>query len=138
MSKVCIVTGGSAGIGQACVQKFASHDYQVFNLDLQSTDRGHHIACDVTKPQQLEDAINLIYRQRGRIDTLVCNAGIHFSGNLEQTSERDLDRVIDINVKGIYHAMKAVLPKMREAQNAKIDLIRPNTAAQRTKTSLSS
>ena len=123
MSKVCIVTGGSAGIGQACVQKFAKHDYQVFNLDLQGTDSGHHIACDVTDPEQVEAAINLIYRQRGRVDSLVCNAGVHFSGNLEQTSEQELDRVFDINVKGIYYALKVVLPIMREAKKGNIVLL---------------
>ncbi|MEH6385912.1 MAG: SDR family oxidoreductase [Colwellia sp.] len=131
MKKTCIVTGGSSGIGLSIVKLFTDHGYQVFNLDLQpsnltalgSTD----ILCDISNVEQVSNIINDIAKT-ATIDVLVSNAGIHFSGNIENTSEADLDKVLNINVKGAYAAVKAVLPNMKANKNGAIILMASDQA----------
>ncbi|MDG1732740.1 MAG: SDR family oxidoreductase [Thalassotalea sp.] len=128
MSKVCIVTGGSSGIGYALVSKFLQADYQVFNLDIQPSDIGHYIECNIADVQQVKRAIIDITKQTGRIDVLLSNAGIHVSANIEDTSEELLDKVFAINVKGAYAATQAVLPVMQKQQNGSIIYIASDQA----------
>jgi NAD(P)-dependent dehydrogenase (short-subunit alcohol dehydrogenase family) len=127
MKKTCIVTGGSSGIGLSIVELFIRKDYQVFNLDLQPSDKGTFIKCDVTDTLQVNDIIENITKE-SNIDVLVSNAGIHFSGNIENTSESDFDKVLNINVKGAYAAIRAVLPNMRTNNNGAIILMASDQA----------
>lgn len=120
MKKVCIVTGGSSGIGYAIVQTFLNADYQVFNLDLNDCDIGEYIACDVSDVQQVQTAISQVIKQTNRVDALVSNAGIHVSANIEQTDEALLDKVFAINVKGAYAATQSVLAQMKTQQHGSI------------------
>ena len=116
MKKTCIVTGGSSGIGLSIVQLFLANNYHVFNLDITPSETGIFKACDITNVDAVNQVINEISKQY-TIDVLVSNAGIHFSGTIENTSEAEFDRVFNINVKGAYAAVKAVLPSMK-ANNA--------------------
>lgn len=127
MKKTCIVTGGSSGIGLSIVKAFLQADYQVFNLDLQTSEYGHHCPCNITHLAQVTKIIHDI-SQHQAIDVLVSNAGIHFSANIENTSEADLDKVFSINVKGAFAAIKAVLPNMKANKNGAIILISSDQA----------
>ena len=122
MKKVCIVTGGSSGIGLAIVQKFIELDYDVFNLDLAPSDAGTFIQCDMADHQQVTDAVTKIAKQH-TVDAFVANAGIYYSGNIENTSEQTLMKIFDINVKGTYSALQAILPFMRENRSGAIVLM---------------
>ncbi|WP_199610890.1 SDR family NAD(P)-dependent oxidoreductase [Flocculibacter collagenilyticus] len=128
MKKVCVVTGGSAGIGLSVVKKFLAESYQVFNLDLQPGEYGEFIKCNVANVAEVESAINTVLNIAGGISTLVANAGIYFSGNLENTTESDFDKVMAVNVKGTYATLKAVLPSMREQQAGSIVLMSSDQA----------
>lgn len=128
MKKTCIVTGGSSGIGLSIVQLFLAQNYQVFNLDLQPSELGEFKACDMTNVSQVSQVINDIIQRVGKIDALVCNAGVHFSGNIENTQEEDLERVFTINVKGAFAAIKAVLPRMKIQQQGSIILMSSDQA----------
>mgnify|MGYP003385943495 FL=1 len=119
MKKTCVITGGSSGIGLSIVKLFEQHDYRVFNLDLSPSPYGEYCHCDITNVTQVTDIINTITDQHP-IDVLVSNAGIHFSANIESTSEDDFDKVLNINVKGAYAAIKAVLPSMKTNNNGAI------------------
>lgn len=123
MQKIAIVTGGSAGIGLATVQKFLDHDYLVYNLDITPSIVGHFIKCDLRDGEQVMSHITSISDEHGRIDALICNAGIHFSGSIEDTSEEDFDRVFDINVKGAYWSIKGALPSMKSNKQGAIVII---------------
>ena len=116
--KVCIVTGGSFGIGQAVCQTFAQRNYKVFNLDIKdNTGESKNInwlSCDMTKAEQVHSTITSIIQKCGRVDTLISNAGIHFSGNIEHTSDTDFEQVFNLNVKAAITATKAVLPVMKQ------------------------
>jgi len=127
MKKTCIVTGGSSGIGLSICQLLQANNYQVFNLDLQPSDIGTFCHCDITNNQQVANIIDKIASQHA-IDVLVSNAGIHFSANIENTSEQDLEKVFNINVKGAYNAIKAVLPNMKNNRNGSIVLISSDQA----------
>ncbi|MFT4939622.1 MAG: 2-keto-3-deoxy-L-fuconate dehydrogenase [Paraglaciecola sp.] len=129
---VCIVTGGSFGIGQAVCEKFLEQGYQVVNLDIQPntalSNNIQCIECNVAKVSQVEAAISKVAAQYGRIDALVSNAGIHFSANIEDTSEQDLDEIFAINVKGAYAAIRAVLPSMKRQKSGAIILMASDQA----------
>lgn len=127
MSKVCVVTGGSSGIGLSIVKKYLAKGYKVFNLDIEASDTGIHVPCDMTDGQQVSTAVEEIGQQYG-IDVLVSNAGIHFSGNIENTTEADFDRVLSINVKGAYLATKACLPFMKAKDSGAIIFIASDQA----------
>ena len=127
MKKVCIVTGGSSGIGLSIVKLFLTKQYQVFNLDISPSTYGEFCQCDITKVSEVSQIINTIAKQ-GPIDVLVSNAGIHFSGSIENTSEADLERVFNINVKGAYAAVKSVLPTMKTQNNGAIILMASDQA----------
>ncbi|MEP0174971.1 MAG: SDR family oxidoreductase [Paraglaciecola sp.] len=116
--KICIVTGGSFGIGYAVCQKFLEHNYHVVNLDIkgnpkQSTDI-EWIECDMSNAVDITSNFQSIISQHKRVDALISNAGIHYSGNIEQTADEDFERVFSLNVKGAIAATKAVLPIMKQ------------------------
>ena len=117
---ICIVTGGSLGIGLAVCNVFSAQGYTVINLDIRDFDntpdnaRWHH--CDVSKVENVKCAIEEVVVQYKRIDALVCNAGMHVSATIEDTDEALLDKVFSLNVKGAYAAIKACLPSMKQQQ----------------------
>ena len=115
---VCIVTGGSLGIGFAVCKLFSQNGYQVINLDIRDFEQALPIAiwkpCDVSVVRNIEAAVNEVISSYQRIDALVCNAGIHVSATIEDTDEALLDKVLNLNVKGAYGAIKSCLPTMKE------------------------
>ena len=127
MKKICVVTGGSSGIGLSIVKLFEQNNYHVFNLDLSPSSFGEFCHCDVTDVNQVTSIINNITKHQ-TVDVLVSNAGIHFSANIENTSEADFDKVFNINVKGAYAAVKAVLPSMKTQNNGAIILMSSDQA----------
>jgi len=114
---VCIVTGGSLGIGAAICVRFAQQGYKVVNVDLQkSAQKLPNIdwwPCDLADIDETKSVFAKILQQYQQVDVLVSNAGIHFSGTIEQTSEAEFERIFSINVKGAITATKAVLPAMK-------------------------
>ena len=131
MSKVCVITGGSSGIGLSIVKLFLENNYHVFNLDLSAhsitNEAYEYFPCDVSDVSQVTEIITKITLKHN-IDVLISNAGIHFSANIENTSENDLDKVFNINVKGAYAAVKAVLPNMKANKNGAIILMSSDQA----------
>lgn len=121
---VCIVTGGSFGIGQAVCEKFLRQNYQVINLDIkhnpEQSDSISWKTCDMSQPSQVIKTIQDVIERYGRVDTLVSNAGIHFSATIEDTSEQDFDRVFNLNVKGAIAATQAVIPQMKNQKSGVI------------------
>jgi NAD(P)-dependent dehydrogenase (short-subunit alcohol dehydrogenase family) len=121
---LCIVTGGSFGIGNAVCNKFNAQNYTVVNLDIMhNPDQSADITwvqCDMSDASQVSAAIQQIIAQHGRVDCLVSNAGMHFSANIENTSDQDFERIFSLNVKGAIAATKAVLAKMKSQKNGVI------------------
>ena len=128
MKKVAVVTGGSKGIGLAIVEKFIANDYQVYNLDLIASEIGIFKQCDMSDMTQVGHAIADIIEKTGQIDALICNAGIHYSANIETTSEEDFDKVFAVNVKGAYAAIQRTLGIMKQQQSGAIVIIASDQA----------
>lgn len=125
-NKIAIITGGASGIGEAISKTFASSGAHVHILEF-NPDNGAKVAhgivanggkatfhpCDVSNKNQVSNAVASIAKSH-RIDILVNNAGIAHVGNLEGTEEADLDRLYNVNIKGVYNCMHAVIGKMKQ------------------------
>lgn len=127
MKKTCIVTGGSSGIGAAICELFVQENFDVYNLDLSVGEHGQSIQCDITNHDEVHKHIREIGNKRG-IDVLISNAGIHYSANIENTSEQTLLNLFNINVKGAYSAIQATLPFMKKQHQGSIILMASDQA----------
>jgi NAD(P)-dependent dehydrogenase (short-subunit alcohol dehydrogenase family) len=114
--KSAIVTGGASGIGLAIVERFAAQGAAVHVLDLNPGPAGATIAshhpCDVSVPADVERAVGDVLA-RGPVDILVNCAGVSHIGTVEDTTGADMDRLFDVNVKGTYHCIRAVIGAMK-------------------------
>jgi len=125
-NKIALITGGGSGIGKAVAILFAKQGAIVCILDMDEaggnktaedikTLGGHAVffKCNVTRQLEVREVVGEIYNDFGSIDILVNNAGIAHIGKAEATSEEDFDKVIAVNVKGVYNCLYAVLPIMK-------------------------
>lgn len=110
-----VITGGSRGIGAAAVELFAAKEHRVFFLYEKEHEKAAAVAsktgaaaicCDVAD----EKAVQVAFSQIGDVDVLVNNAGICYYGLMSQMSEAQWDRIFDVNVKGIFHCVRAAMP----------------------------
>lgn len=124
--RTAIVTGAASGIGRAIAIRFANAGARVGVLDIDESaaefvareivDGGGAAAavrCDVTLEPNVTSAFDAIQSRFGPLDVLVTSAGVAHIGNLEHTTEADLDRVYAVNVKGVYHSLKAGVAAMK-------------------------
>jgi 3-oxoacyl-[acyl-carrier protein] reductase len=125
--KVCLVTGGAAGIGRATARRFAREGARVVIGDradeavrrtveelaaegLQVEGR----ALDVTRRDSVAAFVAAVVARHGRVDVLVNNAGITRDARLQRLAESDFDEVISVNLKGVFHCAQAVAGLMAE------------------------
>ena len=134
MRKIALITGGSRGIGAACVRAFAEDGYAVVFLYNKSADKaemlvqqlrseGRDVAayrCDVSEPQQVQATIADILRTYHRIDALVNCAGIAHVGLFTDMTEAEWDHLFAVNVRSAFSVTKAVLPGMVSQQKGVI------------------
>jgi NAD(P)-dependent dehydrogenase (short-subunit alcohol dehydrogenase family) len=126
--KVALVTGGGSGIGRSVALLLSQQGAHVVVLDrdeagarlvveqiAQSGGRATSLCCDVSSASHVAQSFEAVALEPGRLDILVNNAGIAQIGNVEATSEADLDRVYAVNVKGVYHCLRAGLPLLRRS-----------------------
>jgi len=121
---VCIVTGGGRGIGRATAEKFVSEGANVIIADFDETsgtasahDLGEQcsfIKTDVSNSDSVKSLINTVKADHGRIDVIVNNAGILQDQTLEKMDEDQFDRVIQVNMRGVYLCTKYAAEVMRE------------------------
>ena len=142
--KVAIVTGGSRGIGRAVVDLLSSFGAEVvvnFLRDEQaaaaSVDkaRAHGvesvaIQADVARLDEADRLVNETLERFGRIDFLICNAGIWKGAPIESISEELWDKTFDINLKGTWAVCRAGVPVMKRQKSGRIVIV-SSTAGQR-------
>ena len=122
---VAIITGAGQGIGQATAVKFACEGAKVAACDINSASVESTVALvaagggqaigfvvDVTDKKSIAAMVEGVMAKWGRIDTLVNNAGIVEDAQFKKMSEDQFDRVIDVNLKGVYNCTKAVVDIM--------------------------
>lgn len=125
-NKVALVTGAGSGIGAAIAETFAQAGARVLIVDRDRT-AGETIARKIGGGARFhaldvsnENDCDQISREAGRLDILVNNAGIGHVGTILQTSAADLDRLYQVNVKGVFNLSKAFLPQMIERKTGVI------------------
>jgi 3-oxoacyl-[acyl-carrier protein] reductase len=142
--RVALVTGGGRGIGRAVVKRFAEAGAHVVVNYLKdertaretadyAAARGVRAVCaraDVRSPAEAENLARLAVESFGRIDVLVCNAGIWEGAAVEEIDETLWNRVLDINLKGTWTVCRACVPYMKRARAGRIVIV-SSTAGQR-------
>lgn len=117
-----VITGGSRGIGAAAVSLFAARGDRVFFLyekDHEAAKKAAQatgataICCDVAEGS----AVAAAFRQIPDVDILICNAGICHYGLMSMLEEKQWDRLFAVNVKGIYHCVRAAMPSFLRKQS---------------------
>ena len=109
-----IITGGSRGIGAACVRRFARRGDRVWFLYEKEHDAARAIANETGATAICADvadgeSVRAAFRQIPNVDILVCNAGISIPGLMSMLPEESWDRLFDVNVKGVYHCINAAM-----------------------------
>jgi NAD(P)-dependent dehydrogenase (short-subunit alcohol dehydrogenase family) len=126
--RVCIVTGGAQGIGEACVRRFAREGALPVIADLNDA-RGQALAgelgalyvhCDVGDKAQVDALVAKTIQAHGRIDVLVNNAGIFKAQDFLEVTEADFDAVLRVNLKGAFLMGQAVAREMVKAGKGSI------------------
>ena len=133
-NKVAIITGGGSGIGKAIALTFAKQGAKVHILDFDLGAGQKTVAeindfsefaeahkCDVSNQENVEQIIQNITRSE-KIDILINNAGIAHIGNIETVEETDLDRLYNVNIKGVYNCIKVSIPSLKEGGGVILNL----------------
>jgi 3-oxoacyl-[acyl-carrier protein] reductase len=131
--KVAMITGAAAGIGEAVAGLFAENGARVFLLD---RDGERNLAaansirlaggwakafeCDVRRTSDIAPAVQSALAEFGRIDILINNAGVYPRQTFLDMTEQQWDEMQDINLKGMFHCIQAVLPHMISQHAGKI------------------
>jgi NAD(P)-dependent dehydrogenase (short-subunit alcohol dehydrogenase family) len=128
--KACIVTGAANGIGLAIAERFLAEGAQVMIADLnieQAEIEASRLSSnafawqvDVTVSESVKRMIDKAANKYGKVDVLVNNAGLGVAANVVDTTEEDFDRVISVNLKGVFLGMKHAVPHMRRQGSGSI------------------
>lgn len=125
--KVVVLTGGGSGIGSAIATTFAAcgANVHILDLNMEATNKtvseikkagflAKGFKCNVADYNSVTETVNQIALSSS-IDVLINNAGIAHVGNIEDCAEEDLDKLYEINIKGVYNCAKACIPIMKDS-----------------------
>lgn len=134
-NKIAVITGAGSGIGKAMALLFARQGALVNVLDLDEKGGQETVASilesggqavfhktDVSDQTAVKAIMEHIGKQHTRIDILINNAGVAHVGNAENTAEADFDRLMRINVKGVYNCIHTALPFMKAAGGSIVNM----------------
>ena len=119
--RVAIVTGAASGIGRATALLFRERGYAVAAADwngpgVQEAARGEGMLAyevDVRDASGVEGLVRATVERFGRVDCLVCAAGVGDGGKVDELSEEDWDRTVDVSLKGTFLCCRAAVPELR-------------------------
>jgi 2-hydroxycyclohexanecarboxyl-CoA dehydrogenase len=113
--KTAVVTGGGSGIGLAVVHRLRADGLDVATIDLKPSETDLSFTADVTDRSQVDAAFSAIRAQLGPVTILVNAAGLDGFKRFNNLTFEDWQRVIDVNLHGVFHTVQAALPDMIEA-----------------------
>ena len=113
--KTAVVTGGASGIGRAIADRLRADGCHVAVLDLNPADDDFSHAADVTNREQVEDALTKIRTQLGPVSILVNAAGLEGYARFKKLPFEEWNRVISVNLHGVFHCIQATVPDMLDA-----------------------
>lgn len=128
--KRAIVTGGAAGIGRAIIEMFIDEGSKVIIADIDSgaarslceklNNRALPFMLDVTSSENYESLFKFCEKEFSGLDIMVNNAGIGLAGKLPDTAESDWQRIMDVNLKGVFLGMKYAIPLIKKSGGGSI------------------
>lgn len=119
--KTVLITGGTRGIGRACVEKFAQAGWNVSFLyrssdgeakELQDRYNTFAIKCDVSSSHDVNSAVSQVVDRFGAIDLLVNNAGVSHTGLLQDMTDEEWQRIVSTDLNSVFYTSRAVIPHM--------------------------
>ena len=117
--KVAVVTGGSNGIGEAISKKLKELGAKVIIFDTkESKSTFEYYKVNITKDNEIKEAVSLI----DKVDILVNNAGIYFEKYIEQTTDEDIDNMVDVNIKGTFKVTRNLIDKLKESKGCIVNI----------------
>jgi len=131
--KRVFITGAGSGFGRALALEFAKMGWNVAVAEInperasetasmvrESGGQPLEIICDVTKPEQLEQAADTVKKEWGGLDILVNNAGVAAAGLVEETPLETWDWILGLNTRSIIHGCRAFIPMLKEQKSGYI------------------
>ena len=113
--KTAVVTGGGSGIGRAVADRLRADGYHVATIDLNPSEDEFAQTADVTDRAQVEAALSAIRAQLGPVTKLVNAAGLDGFKRFTDITFEEWQKVVDVNLNGVFHCIQAVLPDMVDA-----------------------
>ncbi len=131
--KRVFITGAGSGLGRCFALEFASDGWRVGVSDINAPrmaesaakvnaagGRALEIACDVTKPKDLEKSVGMLRKEWGGVDVIINNAGVAAGGYMERIPVEEWDWIIDINLKSVVYGCRAFIPLLKEQKSGYI------------------
>lgn len=128
MAPVALITGAAGGIGGAATRRFVTGGWKVAAVDLTAVDRSHQpddvlsIVADLRNVDDCRRAVAEAVQWAGGLDAVVNAAGVWTEGPSAATTEAEWDRVIDINLKGLYFVCAAAIPHLTATRGSIINM----------------
>lgn len=117
--KVAVVTGGSNGIGEAIAKKLKELGAKVIIFDTKEPKwEFEYYKVNITKDDEIKKAVNSV----GKVDILVNNAGIYFEKYIEETTDEDIDNMVDVNIKGTFKVTRNLIDKIKETNGCIVNI----------------
>lgn len=134
MHNIALITGGTGGIGEACVRIFATRGWSVLFLTSSQSEKAAALTaelrasgssvdwrqCDLRDPSQVKSAVQDLMTTWHHVDLLINNAGVSFTGLLTDMTDEDWDNVFDVNVRSAFLLSRELLPDMISRQHGNI------------------
>lgn len=124
-NKVVLITGCSSGVGRELCILLAKRGYQVVATardvsKINGIPAEMKLELDVSNKESIENAVNKVVRQYGKIDILINNAGYSVRAAIEEIDLQEMSKMFEVNVYGIIRMIQAVVPYMRKQNSGKI------------------
>lgn len=123
--QVVIITGASSGIGEGVAKKFLELGAKVVGCGIEPEmhivdDNAIYVQADLTKPEDAENVVAKGVEHFGRVNKLVCVAGVTFIGSMETTDHATFMREIGINLGGVFNMCKATMPELAKHEGSTV------------------
>ena len=137
--QVILVTGGTSGIGAACVRHFAAQGATVVAASIQREEgealaseiaNVDYVYCDVSDESSVASLAAAILETHGRLDAVHANAGVWGKGRVTEFTEADWDKLMGVNVKGTFWTAKHTIPLMERNETGGVFLVTTSVASQ--------
>ncbi len=118
-NKVAVVTGGSCGIGEAIATKLKELGAKVIIFDVKEPkDTFDYYKVNITKDDEIKKAVNSL----DKVDILINNAGIYFEKYIEETTDEDIDKMVDVNIKGTFKVTRNLIDKIKKNKGCIVNI----------------